>query len=76
MDYIIRAKTRNEEIKNIAMDMKISKSTIKRVWTHWLKHKAPKSKKNGRKKQVTDKKSVELIIQVKKNKNQALEGLR
>jgi transposase len=67
IDYIIRAKTRNDSNKNIAVDMKISKSTVKRVWTHWLIHKAPiPIKKFGRKKQVTDEKSVELIIQVQK----------
>jgi transposase len=67
IDYIIRAKTRNDSNKNIAVDMKIGKSTIKRVWTYWLKHQAPiPIKKFGRKKQVTDEKSVELIIQVKK----------
>src|SRR3990172_11464319 len=67
IDYIIRAKTRNDSNKNIAVDMKISKSTVKRVWTHWLIHKGPiPIKKFGRKKQVTDEKSVELIIQVQK----------
>src|SRR5659263_625737 len=67
IDYIIRAKTRNDSNKNISVDMKISKSTVKRVWTHWLKHKAPiPTKKFGRKKQVTDEKSVELIIKVQK----------
>lgn len=66
IDYIIRAKTRNDSNKNIAVDMKIGKSTVKRVWTYWLKHNAPIAiKKFGRKKQVTDEKSVELIIQVK-----------
>jgi len=54
IDYIIRAKTRNDSNKNIAVDMKISKSTVKRVWTHWLIHKGPiPIKKFGRKKQGT-----------------------
>jgi transposase InsO family protein len=67
IDYIIRAKTRNDSNKNISVDMKISKSTVKRVWTHWLKYKAPiPIKKFGRKKQVIDEKSVELIIKVQK----------
>ncbi len=63
IDYIIRAKTRNDSNKNISVDMKICKSTVKRVWTYWLKHKAPiPIKKFGRKKKVTDKKSEELGV--------------
>jgi FixJ family two-component response regulator len=55
ISYIIRAKTRNESNKNIAVDMKISKSTVKRVWTHWIKHNEPiPIMKFGRKKKVTD----------------------
>src|SRR5659263_683184 len=67
IDYIIRAKTRNDSNKNISVDMKINKSTVKRVWTHWLKYKAPiPIKKFGRKKQVIDEQSAELIIKVQK----------
>lgn len=69
ISYIIRAKTRNDSNKNIAVDMKICKSTVKRVWSHWLKHHEPiPLKKFGRKKQVTDVKSMELIIQDLKHK--------
>lgn len=32
INYIIRAKTRDEMTTNIARDMKISESTVKRVW--------------------------------------------
>jgi len=64
IDYIIRAKTRNDSNKNIAVDMKIGKSTVKYVWTYWLNHKAPiPIQKFGRKKHVTDEKTVALIIQ-------------
>ncbi len=67
ISYIIRAKTRNDSNKNIAVDMKICKSTVKRVWTHWLKHHEPiPLKKFGRKKKVTDENSEKLIIAVQK----------
>jgi response regulator of citrate/malate metabolism len=36
--YIIRAKTKNDSTGNIAKDMKISISTVKRMWMYWLKH--------------------------------------
>src|SRR5450759_210926 len=63
IDDIIRSNTRNDSNKNISVDMKISKSTVKRVWTHWLKYKAPiQIKKFGRKKKVIDAKSVELSL--------------
>src|SRR5660398_257362 len=77
IDYIIRAKTRNDSNKNIAVDMKISKSTVKRVWTHWLKHKSLiLIQKFGRKEKVTDDKSVELIILVKKEQKLGARSLR
>ncbi len=63
--YIIRAKTRNDSSGNIATDMKISISTVKRVWMYWLKYHEPISiKKFGRKNKVTDEISEELIIKV------------
>jgi response regulator of citrate/malate metabolism len=39
--YIIRAKTKNDSTKNIAQDMKLSESTVKRVLMHWIKHHEP-----------------------------------
>ena len=67
ISYIIRAKTRNNSNKNIALDMKIGKSTVKRVWTHWLKHHEPiPLKKFGRKKKVIDENSEKWIIAIQK----------
>jgi FixJ family two-component response regulator len=55
ISYIIRSKMKNDCNKNIAVDMKISKSTVKRVWTYWLKYNEPiPIKKFGRKKKVID----------------------
>ncbi|MCX6674708.1 MAG: helix-turn-helix domain-containing protein [Methanothrix sp.] len=34
---IIRAKKRGESTKRIAEDMKLSPSSVKRVWMHWTK---------------------------------------
>ena len=56
--YIIRAKTRNDSTKNIARDMKLSESTVKRVWMYWIQHQEPIAiKKFGRKKKDTDEES-------------------
>ena len=41
LNYIIRAKTRGESTKQIAQDMKLSPSSVKRVWMHWTKTKMP-----------------------------------
>jgi len=63
--YIIRAKTRNDSTKNIARDMKLSKSSVKRVWMHWIKHQELIAiKKFGRKKKETDEESEQLILKV------------
>nr|AAU82826.1 hypothetical protein GZ1D1_13 [uncultured archaeon GZfos1D1]QNO48774.1 hypothetical protein BEOMFINI_00013 [Methanosarcinales archaeon ANME-2c ERB4] len=63
--YIIRAKTKNDSTKNIAQDMKLSESTVKRVWMHWIKHHEPiPIKKFGRKKKEVDEGSEELILKV------------
>lgn len=49
--YIIRAKKRGESTKRIAEDMKLSQSSVKRVWMHWTKTKMLLNiKKFGRKK--------------------------
>ena len=63
--YIIRAKTRNDSTKSIAQGMKLSESTVKRVWMHWTKHHEPVPiKKFGRKKKEIDEDSKELILEV------------
>lgn len=63
--YIIRAKIRNDSTKNIALDMKLSESTVKRVWMYWSKNHEPiVIKKFGRKKKEIDKKSELLILEM------------
>ncbi|MCX6677689.1 MAG: hypothetical protein NTU95_07060 [Methanothrix sp.] len=53
--YIIRAKKRGENTNRIAEDMKLSPSTVKRVWMHWTKTKMQLNiKKFGRKKKTLD----------------------
>jgi len=67
ISYVIRAKMKNDSNKNISVDMKISKSTVKRIWTHWLKYNEPiPIKKFGRKKKVTEEESEKIIIEVQK----------
>jgi hypothetical protein len=41
VNYIIREKNNNNSSKIIAADMKISIRTVNRVWSHWMKNKAP-----------------------------------
>ena len=63
--YIIRAKIKNDSTKNIAISMKLSESTVKGVWIHWINHQEPiPIKKFGRKKTETDDESERLIIKV------------
>ena len=63
--YIIRAKKRGDSTKRIAEDMKLSQSSVKRVWMHWTKTKMPLNiKKFGRKKKTLDEESVKLILEV------------
>jgi putative transposase len=76
VSYIIRAKTRNDSNKNIARDMKISMSTVKRVWTHWLKfHELIPIKKFGRKNKETDEESEKLIIDIHREQRQGARRL-
>ncbi|HOO01944.1 MAG TPA: hypothetical protein PLE76_04480 [Rectinema sp.] len=68
--HIIRYKTNNYSTKSIAKDLKISESTIKRVWMHWIKTKTLLDiKKFGRKRKELDEASVNLILQVHKEQN-------
>ena len=63
--YIIRAKKRGESTNRIAQDMKLSPSTVKRVWMHWMKTKMPLIiKKFGRKKKPLDEESTKRILEV------------
>jgi len=63
--YIIRYKTNNNSTKSIAKDLKISESTVKRVWMHWIRTKTPLNiSKFGRKKKELDKATEELILRI------------
>ena len=56
--YIIRAKISGDSTNRIAQDMKLSPSTVKRVWMHWTKTKMQLNiKKFGRKKKILDEES-------------------
>ncbi len=67
VNYIIRYKTKNDSTRNIARDVKISESTVKRVWMYWVKnHKPIPIKKFGRPKQEIDDKSESLILEIHK----------
>ena len=68
--YIIRAKTNNISTKIIAAEMKVSESTVKRVWIYWNKTKMPLNiNKFGRKKKELDEESERLILEVNKEQN-------
>ena len=68
--YIIRYKTNNISTKKIAEDLKLSPSTVKRVWMHWTRTKMPLNiSKFGRKKKKMDEASEELILEVNKEQN-------
>jgi transposase len=63
--YIIRAKTNNTSTKIIAKDLKLSESTVKRVWMHWTRTKMLLNiSKFGRKKKEMDEASEQLILEV------------
>jgi transposase len=63
--YIIRYKTNNYSTKSIAKDLKISESTVKRVWMHWIRTKTPLNiSEFGRKKKELDKASEDLILKI------------
>jgi len=65
--YIIRAKTNNISPKRIALEMKVSESTVKRVWMYWMKNRELLPiKKFGRKSQDLDGESVDLILEIHK----------
>ena len=68
--YIIRYKTNNISTKKIAEDLKLSQSTVKRVWMHWTRTKMPLNiSKFGRKKKKMDEASEQLILEVNKEQN-------
>jgi putative transposase len=63
----IRAKTNNISPKRIALEMKVSESTVKRVWMYWMKNRELLIiKKFSGKYQELDEESVELITETHK----------
>jgi transposase len=65
--YIIRAKTNIISPKHIALEIKVSESTVKRVWMYWMKNRELLTiKKFGRNSQELDEESVELILETHK----------
>ena len=68
--YIIRYKTNSYSTKSIAKDLKISQSTVKRVWMHWIKTKTLIDiSKFGRKKKELDEASKDLILRIHNEQN-------
>ncbi len=77
INYIIRAKTRDEMTTNISRDMKVSESTVRRVWMHWLKYgQTIPIKKFGRPKKEIDEKSEQLIIKTHQEQHLGARRLR
>jgi putative transposase len=75
INYIIRNKINNNSTKMIAADMKVSISTVKRVWMYYLKNReAVPIKKSGRKKKELDDETRIQIIKI--NKEQKLGARR
>jgi transposase len=65
--YIIRNKINNNSTKRIAAEMKISISTVKRVWMYWLKNReAVPINKSGKKKKELDEDTRSQIIKIHK----------
>ena len=66
----IFAPRRGESTNDIAAEMKVSPSTVKRVWMHWIKTKMPPNiEKFGRKRKTLDAESERLILEVHKEQN-------
>jgi len=65
--YIIRNKINNNSTKRIAAEMKVSISTVKRVWMYWLKNReAMPINKSGKKKKELDDDTRSQIIKIHK----------
>jgi transposase InsO family protein len=68
--YIIGAKTRNHSTKTIAAEMKVSESTVKRVWMYHIKNHEPLPiKKFGRPKKELSEEDEKLILKIHKEQN-------
>lgn len=67
INYIIRSKINNKSTKRIAAEMKVSVSTVKRVWMYYLKNReAVPIKKSGRKKKEIDNETRAQIVETHK----------
>ena len=67
INYIIRNKINGNSTKEIAADMKVSISTVKRVWMYYLKNReAVPIKKSGRKKKEIDAEVRDQILEIHK----------
>ncbi len=65
IDYIIKSKTKGQSYNQIARDLKISVSTVKRVWIYWLNYGEPiEIKRSGRKMLNIDENIEKIIISV------------
>ncbi len=60
--YIIRAKKNGQSYKQISTDLKLSISTIKRVWIYWFTNEILPLKKGGRKMKDINPDEEKLII--------------
>jgi len=64
--YIVRHKQRGKTNREIAFEMKVSVSTVKRVWSYWLTHKEYLPiRKRGRKVKDLSEKEKEIIREAK-----------
>lgn len=68
--YIIRWKTNNKSTRRIALEMKVSISTVKRVWMYWLKNRdAVPIKTPGRRPKDLDEATKNQIKELHKEQN-------
>ena len=64
--YIVRHKRRGKSNREIAFEMRVSVSTVKRVWSYWLTHREYLPiRKRGRKVKELSEKEKEIISEAK-----------
>jgi len=64
--YIVRHKRRGKSNREIAFEMRVSVSTVKRVWSYWLTHGGYLPiRKRGRKVKELSEKEKEIISEAK-----------
>ncbi|MDH7596819.1 MAG: hypothetical protein QHG98_03625 [Methanothrix sp.] len=68
--YTVREKIKNRSNKRIAAEMKVSVSTVKRVWRHYLRKREMISiKMFGRPRKEIDPELEDLVLEVHKEQN-------